>query len=881
MATNGTSTPKAQRNLKGFTTVLKSAACEWFLIFLLFIDAALSYLLTRFAHYCELQIPCILCTRLDHVFGNEKPGFYWNLLCSNHRSEISLLISCNIHGKLVDGHGMCENCLSSHIEDKKSNSDMQRLFLGKLGSDPAVFGNYSSQSSFFNTDLPSSKCTRLSLCCNKPLIPRPHARKLLPLKSSGTVVAKPNILLPRHLSRRNGLKKIRGKFSAPAATHLLGKTGSDPLSHVGYAELKVTSESESEVSFSDEDGNCIVHDMNENRKEFVVHSDSETPPKRLYNNLATTKQPDANESRNFRCLDPDVPGENDVCEHKEQLADQKTNPSVLPELISLDDIPPSSCFVEVPSFSASLLSDLISLVDTTPSIDVMEVPLEASSEKLADVIEASKIENISSNKNDEILKLISTSTGAGFKTDTAVVNSTDEDWSSVHNSPLYGEEKGASGFITKQSMLTLNNGVDEDLKSLPMQNSSGQGVHLSLNNLGPKLLGDSVELQRTNKSNYDEVQSFPNPVFMERNESAGLDSLDGSSVNEIEGENLVDRLKQKVEYYQTCMNALYKELEEERSASAIAANEAMAMITRLQEEKAAFHMEALQYLRMMEEQAEYDVDALEKANDLLAEKEKELQDLEAELEYYRLNFTNEMLIETVPEASIDLKNEHVSMGNTSTSSTKEDLKFPLKTMFSETSELNENPVVKSAWSEFEDEKLYISECLQDMERKLNRFAHHGTSPYISDGEYLDEGANGGQHQQEFLGRKDKQVTCQVEGHSTVQKASSVSDGSVPPQEWLSTSISRDQVVTKENGLMVPKGLKGSEDCRESGLAGLENEIADLNERLEALEADCNFLEHSLNSLQNGNEGLVFIQEILHQLRELRKLGIRSSNVSVS
>ena len=181
------------------------------------------------------------------------------------------------------------------------------------------------------------------------------------------MVAKPNIFLPRRIIRRNGLKKIRDKFSAPAATHLLGKTGFDPLSHVGYTELKITSESESEVPFSDdEDGNSIVHGMNEKKKESVVHSALVTPSKRLWNNLATTKQPDANEPRDVRCLDPDVASKNDVCERNEQLADQKTNPSVLPELISLDDIPPSSCIVEVSSFSASLLSDLISLVDTPP-----------------------------------------------------------------------------------------------------------------------------------------------------------------------------------------------------------------------------------------------------------------------------------------------------------------------------------------------------------------------------------------------------------------------------------------------------------------------------------------------------------------------------------
>lgn len=48
-------------------------------------------------------------------------------------------------------------------------------------------------------------------------------------------------------------------------------------------------------------------------------------------------------------------------------------------------------------------------------------------------------------------------------------------------------------------------------------------------------------------------------------------------------------------------------MEEERYASVVAANQAMLMITRLQEEKDALHMEALHYLTMIEEQADYDM----------------------------------------------------------------------------------------------------------------------------------------------------------------------------------------------------------------------------------------------------------------------------------
>ncbi|MBA0583293.1 myosin-binding protein 1 [Gossypium raimondii] len=913
MATNSTSHLK--RNLKGFTSALKSAACECFLIVLLFFYAAFSYLLTRFAHYCGLQAPCILCSRLDHVFRNEKPGYYWNLFCSNHRSEVSSLVSCNIHGKLVDGRGMCDNCLSSDVEENKSNSDIQRVSLENLGFEPACFGNCDSQSSFFNRDLsPASKSTRFCLCCDKPWTPRPNAQGLPPLKSRGVAVAKANFYLSRRLRHRNGPKKSKDKFSAPALTHI-GNTGIDTSPHAGFTELKITSESESEIPFSDDEvSNCMVLDMNESKKESLVHSAPETPSKRLYNNLVKRKQPDSSEPHDFRYFYPNVHSENYVCDRKGQLADKKTNSSVLPELISLDDIPASSCLVGVPSYSASLLSDLISLVDKPPSVNVMETPLEASSRK--HVTGASKNENISINKTDKSLKSISTSAGAGFETDqvvddTAVVHSAHEDLNAVNTSPVYGEEKGASVFVTEEPMLRYNKGVSK-YPSLSVQNSSGEGIDLSFNNVGsefpdddddfettdesnpygvqsfdnlfsaersefgsfgvnedqslavqnsseegihlsPELQGHSDDFETTNESDPYGVQSFDNLLYTERSEFDILGPLNESTFSEIEGEDPVDRLKRQVEHYQKCMDGLYKELEEERNASAIAANQAMAMITRLQEEKSNLQMEGLHYLRMMEEQAEYDGDALDKANDLLAEREKELQDLEAELEFYRLNFTDETQIENLTGASINLSNGHVSTKTTSTFSVKDDLKFPSNTMFPD----SDNPVAKSAWSEFEDEKLYISERLRDLERKASKFARHGTLPHISDRESLDEAANGGQHQQESL------------------------DESAPSQELSNTSVSEDQVVSKGNSHMVSNGQKGSENCNETGLASVENEISDLNEKLEALVADYKFLENSLKSLQIGNEGLLLIQEILHELRELRKLGIRRRNMSAS
>ena len=113
------------------------------------------------------------------------------------------------------------------------------------------------------------------------------------------------------------------------------------------------------------------------------------------------------------------------------------------------------------------------------------------------------------------------------------------------------------------------------------------------------------------------------------------EAADGITLSYISHKSIIYSLKHQIALDQSYINSMKKELEEERNAAAIAANQTMAMIMKLQEEKAALKLEALQYLRMMEEQAEYDMDALARANDLLAEREKELQDLEYELDFYR------------------------------------------------------------------------------------------------------------------------------------------------------------------------------------------------------------------------------------------------------
>ncbi|EPS67058.1 hypothetical protein M569_07718, partial [Genlisea aurea] len=80
---------------------------------------------------------------------------------------------------------------------------------------------------------------------------------------------------------------------------------------------------------------------------------------------------------------------------------------------------------------------------------------------------------------------------------------------------------------------------------------------------------------------------------------------------------------------------LYAELEKERSAAASAAEEALAMISRLQEEKAHIDMEARQYQRIIEEKYAYDAEEISLLRDILVRREKEKHVLEKEVEAYR------------------------------------------------------------------------------------------------------------------------------------------------------------------------------------------------------------------------------------------------------
>ncbi|KAH7426045.1 hypothetical protein KP509_11G082600 [Ceratopteris richardii] len=95
--------------------------------------------------------------------------------------------------------------------------------------------------------------------------------------------------------------------------------------------------------------------------------------------------------------------------------------------------------------------------------------------------------------------------------------------------------------------------------------------------------------------------------------------------------NEILALKEALHSEREAHRALQAELEQERNASSSAANEAMSMIARIQEEKAAVLMEARQFKRIAEERELHNQEAITLLKEMLLNKEEEALALEHEL----------------------------------------------------------------------------------------------------------------------------------------------------------------------------------------------------------------------------------------------------------
>ncbi|XP_062143627.1 myosin-binding protein 1-like isoform X2 [Alnus glutinosa] len=1030
MAASRISSAKQQRTW-GFTTALASAVLEWLLILFLLVNAIFSFLVTKFARCCKLQTPCLLCSRLDHVFGSKTLGYYWELICGNHKLEISSLVLCHAHNKLVDVHGMCETCFFSFATINKSNAETYRLLVGKLGEDTLC--GFDQDPKICSSD------TRHCSCCSEPWVLR-NTQKLIQTKSVGCEAAELDVPLSGEVElNQDDWKMRRGKPPVSVRATNLRNSGIDSLSHVGYTELKVTSDTESEVLYSDDDNDAsallratdvskddlAVQDVQLEPLIITLADDSATEKLIIADSAPEAFSPvsqvelDSIEVHGSTSVASTAAVKNGLEELNWQQAVSMASSPAPTDLLSLDYVTPSSNTMET-TIKVSKQSYLtgtgeggqttvvecgkINDARTTP-IMPSEIGLETnpvSSDtaqlvpNLLDLGDAYKmavgsrgrqssgvfVEQWVGKDNSRVsedLKLLLSQLSAtrgieqsmNDKSPIVSVNG-DESKTSVaecgkindaRTTPIMSSEIGLetkpvssdtaqlvpnlldlgdayqmavgsrgrqlSGVLAEQWVGKDNSRVSEDVKLLLSQLSATRGIEQSMSDKSPRVSVNSDESKTADASSSIGMQILQKRISPEQNESgllldgigstlqkrislerneSGLSldgstlqkrislernesglSLDGSIVSEIEGENMVDRLKRQIEHDRKHMSALYKELEEERNASAVAVNQAMAMITKLQEEKATLHMEALQCLRLMEEQSEYDMEALQKANDLLAEKEKEIQDLEDELEFNRNMFPNESISENVVEETCGVKARDIGMDRCESVCVEDSARVLRDSV---TEELNicdkvegagmplgdkDTGTVKNALLELEDDRLYILQCLKKLEKKLYSFSNNGE--YLANGEYqVNEGGDG---KSEF---KESNLNGRTQGNGgveeddlSVQNYISVSRTNLQAQ----ASFESSQPLCKENMKFDSSGQGSPVPHWGADLASLGNVVSELNGRLEVLEADRTFLEHAIKSVGNGEEGLQLVREIASHLQELRRIGIRRIDPTIA
>ncbi|XP_073151971.1 uncharacterized protein [Henckelia pumila] len=210
---------------------------------------------------------------------------------------------------------------------------------------------------------------------------------------------------------------------------------------------------------------------------------------------------------------------------------------------------------------------------------------------------------------------------------------------------------------------------EEILGSIPHSHSSSnkggdgitQGISLPVDYGGayhieykkdPSVIGrrkSNLNSVQTNNSSDDDMEIKKNVLSVE-------DVQESKSFFGQEG-NTIQLLEQALEEERAARDALYIELEKERNAAASAAEEAMAMILRLQEEKAVTEMEARQHQRIFEEKSAYDAEEMEILKEILVRREMEKHLLEKEVEGYRqmVSLGNQQLEDDGPDTSGSLQ----------------------------------------------------------------------------------------------------------------------------------------------------------------------------------------------------------------------------------
>ncbi|CAN6289972.1 unnamed protein product [Urochloa humidicola] len=873
-ATAGKLAAALHRRTHRVTSALAYAALEWVLIALLLINGLLAYAIARFADYFGLAPPCLLCSRVDRLFQADGGGgaarWLRGALCGDHAAEISALGYCPRHRRLAGAGEMCEGCLSSREEKKAAD------------------------------DAGEEKSATACSCCKAPVV-----------RSSS-----------RELETTTREERVEEKITEEVKDDEQGYVllaQEDHEEEEGEQDEVEDQEQQSEVEGQereeDEDqAMAAVQDeslevMAQGGEEIAVEDD------RLVPVVALDEMTVADDSGLHRDVE-----EEDVIINQNQVEDEQDSRDVeigvvLEEKRMLDSSVATPADVIADSVVPISPITCTETVTTSPSHpdhnsnsqdgeDVSEDTDETGdSAAEEDHIFVPREEAVSEDEHNRTAE-VDTNCEVSIGSDICEREQPFQDLAAPEEpvAPLAGADDQPSpleilapteqeaGASEQEEVMAASTGLESEHQpneQIEVEEEDKQA---------PETPTNGVATQRSS----DTDRMF----LLERKRSLSL-SLDGGSVasETMDGggePSTVEQLRSALQAERKALGALYAELEEERSAAAVAASQTMAMINRLQEEKAAMQMEALQYQRMMEEQSEYDQEALQLLNELVTKREREKQELERELDLCRQKLQRFEDKERRRMASFNKASNggSGSGSGTSVSSSGEDSDGHSD----EYCELGESPdgggniqsssdaalssmrdqestkhlvALDDSLTYFEMERLSILEELKTLEERLftleddditgNAAAGHSSGD-------LDLSPDGLQSP-EYILTGDK---ARFGGRSSISRGKSL--------------LPLFDAVGDETGDQMQSAMVGDADqaddsatnsvsvlAKEQERLAIIEEVDHVYERLQALEADKEFLRHCIKSLKKGDKGMDLLQEILQHLRDLRNVELHVKN----
>uniref|UniRef100_A0A0D9VY16 GTD-binding domain-containing protein n=1 Tax=Leersia perrieri TaxID=77586 RepID=A0A0D9VY16_9ORYZ len=916
--------------------VLAYALLEWILIALLLANGVFSYLIARFAAFFGLAPPCALCSRLavDSLFTHHQGGEpLRRVLCDAHAAEVSRLGYCRAHRRLADAGDMCEDCASASSASAAAASWMRRSELGERDLACACCGvalesGFISPAFLFPT--PAAAAARDAERCRR----RDAAAMAAGLNGEVVFVSEKGPVIelfdekPLEEEEEDPIGAMAGLAAqcAELVGSVLQLVPLESADSSNVSKSAVSSQSQAEGKEGIDHVTMVRRDVvlknmvnpNEGKSVVVYDNDQvgDMVGKMIDEEITSSVISQA-------CIEVGLSCEIDGGEIAEGLADQqfyeetnglqdKNQDKSIGSEISVNE--EAAVKQEVfsmprsPRGHESATDSLEENTEPTPQakpnnrrnsmpMEGVHIPETSTVNTARELLEQAELSQESdmmpiyptkdADEEFEEEKISQTELKQGL--DSVTIDSQEQ--VDVISNDGTGEKQ------TKQSKLHaveyVTNSFDANISIVdPTETAPPFEPSISLDKLHPDyndIESDRASDAPTHIESIDVLQQFSvHKAMTSDTKSVDLSiatiSADLESVEPVS----VDQLKSALAAAHKTLSTLYAELENERSAAAIAADETMAMINRLQEQKAAMQMEAIQYQRLMEEQSEYDQDAVHRLNELVVKIDKEKQELVRELELYRHKVH---LFEAKERRKMSRHKADDHNGSSSASSSAEDSDDHSQSFYEgdesahglngsnasiPTDILQETArhlgTLDCSLADFEEERLSILEQLKLLEERLFDLEDEDSDSFKMVKQFSEEshliGVSNGFSDDDDSSFKlhDKRKGVSYRGKKLLPL---FDDTSMENGNDLLATQGPDADHSTDNVVLEP--------ANDQDKLAIAHEIDQVHERLHALEADRDFIKQCVKSLKKGDKGFDLLQEILQHLRDLRRIEQRTRN----